>query len=198
VAAIGSAPLFAVPRPALLPGRAVHRPARVPSAGMSLASPTTVRGVNGWRCAPDEETQRRVVGALLRPLGQDARMNGAEHGASARVDHDHHNLGSAGRVEHDPVAHGPTAGDVHQLAGLRCIHRHTVLRPALASSPSRRDGGSIDRGSHRRPVIFQLPITTALLRRVSLGRRFPPRLRFGAQLGLQLAVVNEVLLAPLR
>src|ERR1700690_2339934 len=69
-----------LPRTGLLAGRAVHRPARMPSAAMSLTNPTAVCGANRWRRPPDQETQRRVVGALLGPLRQRARVNGAEHG----------------------------------------------------------------------------------------------------------------------
>jgi len=118
---------------ALLAGRAVHRPARVSSVSPSDADPAAVCSVSGWRCASDEQPQRCVVRTFLRPLGQGARMNGAEHWPSAGGDHGHHYRGSARRVEHDPVASSPAASDVHQFTTVRRLHRHSVLGPTLAS-----------------------------------------------------------------
>ena len=173
---------FVVRRTALFAGRAVHRPARVSSASPSHAHPAAVCAANGWRRPSDEQTQRCVVSTFVRPLGQRVRMNGAEHGPSAGVDHGHNDLGSARRGEHDPVARGPAGGDVHSFASVCGVHRHTILGPTLASrrwrATANRSAGTPRRSSVRILAIDDRGVVVAVL--MLLPLRAGPALRRAA------------------
>jgi hypothetical protein len=174
---------FVVRRTALFAGRAVHRPARVSSASPPHAHPAAVCAANGWRRPSDEQTQRCVVSTFVRPLGQRVRMNGAEHGPSAGVDHGHNDLGSARRGEHDPVARGPAGGDVHSFASVCGVHRHSLLGPTLASRRRRatanRPAGTPRRSSVRILAIDDRGVVVAVL--MLLPLRAGPALRRAAE-----------------
>lgn len=115
------------PRPVLLPGGPVHRPAfdtcaRSPAAGRGAGC-----AVSGRRCAPDQLMQRPVLRALLLPYGKRLRSDGAKQRAPLGVDHGHHDLRAAGRVEHDPIQDGADTGHRHELA--YCDRVHTTSLP---------------------------------------------------------------------
>ena len=127
--------------PALLAGRAVHRPAPVTSSSSSRAHPAAVSNATGWRRPPDEKTKRRVVRAFLCPLAQRLWMNRAEPRSTVGIDYGHNDLRSARRIEDDPVKHRAAAGNPHSFTNVCRFHRHSLLRLPLpdmrATTPNR-------------------------------------------------------------
>ena len=146
---------------ALPAGRTVRRGARVTGASVPGADSASARAANRWRGATHEQTQRPVVGAFLRALGQGRRMNGSEHGTATGVHHGHHDLRPARRVEHDPVELWAAAGDLHECACGWWLHRRSVSRARC------RDGVSSSRRmpTPRRGVTFPPPGGSDLERR---------------------------------
>lgn len=91
----------------------------------------------------DQQPQRRVVRALLLTCGQRSRVDRPKPRPTAGIDDCDHDLQAAGCVEHNPVEHGTTAGDAHEVTYEDALHDLSVSRLNRAPSEQRSRSSSL-------------------------------------------------------
>jgi hypothetical protein len=94
------------------------------SGGATLAAgeATPGGGVQRRRCPVDEQSQCRIVDALLLTLAERLRVDRVEHRTADRVDHRHHDLQATRRIEHDPIESGSATRHADQIAYRSGLH----------------------------------------------------------------------------